>query len=167
MKINISFVASPLMKYAFFASLNEINGIFIPKIWISSIYYLYINPSSKIYLLTVSRRRFFCISFKQFMSGFCFAFVCVCLLMPCGHLLGKCWPLSSRLWSLIVKLLFFYWYPGSGVVLDCIYSWSFLLFLTFIAKINKHEQSIVRWHTNPLHGTTRNKQKTSTVTWQE
>ena len=28
----ISFVASPLMKYVFFASLNEINGIFIPKI---------------------------------------------------------------------------------------------------------------------------------------
>ena len=32
----ISFVASPLMKYAFFASLDEINGIFIPKLWISS-----------------------------------------------------------------------------------------------------------------------------------
>ena len=30
--MNISFVDSPLMKYAFFASLNEINGIVIPKI---------------------------------------------------------------------------------------------------------------------------------------
>ena len=29
--MNISFVASPLMKYAFFASLDEINGIFIQK----------------------------------------------------------------------------------------------------------------------------------------
>ena len=38
---NISFVASPLMKYAFFASLDEINGIFIPKIWISSIYLVF------------------------------------------------------------------------------------------------------------------------------
>ena len=28
----ISFVALPLMKYVFFASLDEINGIFIPKI---------------------------------------------------------------------------------------------------------------------------------------
>ena len=28
----ISFMALPLMKYAFFASLDEINGIFIPKI---------------------------------------------------------------------------------------------------------------------------------------
>ena len=30
--MNISFVASPLTKYAFFASLHEINGIFIQKI---------------------------------------------------------------------------------------------------------------------------------------
>ena len=37
-KMYISFVASPLMKYAFFASLDEINGIFILKIRISSIY---------------------------------------------------------------------------------------------------------------------------------
>ena len=28
---------------------------------------------------------------------FCYAFVCFCLLMPCGHLLGKGWPLGSRL----------------------------------------------------------------------
>ena len=35
----ISFVALPLMKYAFFASLDETNGIFILKIWISSTYW--------------------------------------------------------------------------------------------------------------------------------
>ena len=29
--VYISFVASPLMKYAFISSLDEINGIFIPK----------------------------------------------------------------------------------------------------------------------------------------
>ena len=29
------------MKYAFFASLDEINGIFIPKIRISSIYFMF------------------------------------------------------------------------------------------------------------------------------
>ena len=50
--------------------------------------------------------------------------VYVCLLMPCGHLLGKGWPLGSRLWCLIVSLLLSHWYPGSGVVLDCIDSWS-------------------------------------------
>ena len=48
-KMNISFVASPLMKYAFFASLDEINGIFIPKIWISSIYYIYTIIYNNIY----------------------------------------------------------------------------------------------------------------------
>ena len=28
---------------------------------------------------------------------FCHAFMRVCLLMPCGHLLGKGWPLGSGL----------------------------------------------------------------------
>ena len=48
----------------------------------------------------------------------------VCLYVPCGHLLGKGWPLDSRLWCLTVSLLLSHWYPGSGVVLDCIDSWS-------------------------------------------
>ena len=39
-----------------------------------------------------------------FMSCFCYVFVCVCSLMPCGHLLGKGWPLGFCLWCLIVKL---------------------------------------------------------------
>ena len=38
----------------------------------------------------------------------------------CGHLLGKCWPLGSRLWCLTLSLSLSHWYPGSGVVLDCI-----------------------------------------------
>ena len=40
--------------------------------------------------------------------------------VPCGHLLEKGWPLGSRLWCLIVSLSLSHWYPGSGVVLDCI-----------------------------------------------
>ena len=39
---------------------------------------------------------------------------------PCGHLLGKVWPLGFRLWCLTVSLSLSRWYPGSGVVLDCI-----------------------------------------------
>ena len=78
-------------------------------------------------LLTVPMRCFFCGSFMLFLSCFCFAFIC--LLMPCGHLLGKGWPLGSRLWCLIVKLSLSHWYPGSGVVLDCIDSWSVPPFL--------------------------------------
>ena len=44
--------------------------------------------------------------------------------MPCGHLLGKGWPLGSCLWCLTVSLFLSHWYPGSSVVLDCINSWS-------------------------------------------
>ena len=55
-----------------------------------------------------------------FLSCVCYAFVHVCLFVPCGHLLGKGWPLDSSLWCLIVSLSLSHWYPGSGVVLDCI-----------------------------------------------
>ena len=55
-----------------------------------------------------------------FLSCVCYAFVHFCLFVPCGHLLGKGWPLGSSLWCLIVSLSLSHWYPGSGVVLDCI-----------------------------------------------
>ena len=58
------------------------------------------------------------------LSCVCYVFVRVCLYMLCGHLLGKGWPLGSRLWCLTVSLSLSHWYPGSGVVLDCIDSWS-------------------------------------------
>ena len=88
-----------------------------------------LKSSSKIFLPTVPRRCFFCGSFMLFLSCFCYAFMHVCLLMPCGHLLEKGWPLGSRLWCLIVTLSISHWYPGSGVVLDCIDSWSLPSFL--------------------------------------
>ena len=77
-------------------------------------------------------RYFFWGSFNDmlFLSCVCFAFMRVCWLMFWGHLLGKGWPLGSRLCCLMVSLLLSRWYPGSGVVLDCIDSWylpSFLL----------------------------------------
>ena len=40
----------------------------------------------------------------------------VCLLLPCGHLLGKGWPLGSCLICLIVILSLFHVVSGSGVV---------------------------------------------------
>ena len=55
-----------------------------------------------------------------FLLCVCFAFVLVCLLLPRGHLLGKGLPLGSRLWCITVSLSLSHWYPGSGVVLDCI-----------------------------------------------
>ena len=41
-----------------------------------------------------------------------------------SELLGKGWPLGSRLWCLTVSLSLSNWYPGSGMVFDCIDSWS-------------------------------------------
>ena len=40
-----------------------------------------------------------------FLSSTCNAFVptCICLFVPCGHLLGKGWPLQSRLWCQTVS----------------------------------------------------------------
>ena len=69
--------------------------------------------SSKIFLLTVPRQYQFCGPFILFLSCVCYAFVCVCSLIPCGHLMGKVWPLGTRLWCLIVSLSLFHWYPGS------------------------------------------------------
>ena len=55
-----------------------------------------------------------------FLSCVLYTFVCVCSYVSYGHLLGKGWPLGSRLCCLAVSLLLSHWYPGSGVVLDYI-----------------------------------------------
>ena len=44
----------------------------------------------------------------------------VCSLQPCGHLLGKGWPLCSRVWCFSCVCHFPLLCPGSGVVFDCI-----------------------------------------------
>ena len=59
-----------------------------------------------------------------FLSGIC----------ALGHLLGKGWPLGSRLWCLAMSLLLSHWYPGSDVVLDCIYSWSLHPYLLWTSQ---------------------------------
>ena len=40
--------------------------------------------------------------FYVFLSCVCYAFVHVCLYVPCGHLPRKSWPLGSRFWCLWV-----------------------------------------------------------------
>ena len=52
-----------------------------------------------------------------FLSCVCYAFVRVCLLMPCGHL-GKGLTSWLSVVMSIVSFLFSHWYPVSGVVLD-------------------------------------------------
>ena len=69
-----------------------------------------------------------------FLSCGCYAFARVCLYVPGGHPLGKDWPPGSRLWCLTVGLLLSHWYPGSGVVLDCIGSWSLHPYLLSTVK---------------------------------
>ena len=49
----------------------------------------------------------------------CLSWWLVCSLQPCGHLLGKGWPLGSFVWCLLVFCHFPIWCPGSGVVFDC------------------------------------------------
>ena len=68
-----------------------------------------------------------------FLACVCYVFVRVCLFVLCCHLLGKGWPLGSRLWRLAVSLSLSHWYPGSGVVLDCIDSWSLHPYLLLIS----------------------------------
>ena len=56
-----------------------------------------------------------------FFSVLCLLFLCTRLcICACDHLVGEGWPLGSRLCCLTVSLLLSHWYPGSGVVLDCI-----------------------------------------------
>ena len=85
------------------------------------------KPSSKIFywqlLLWI-----FCVFV---LSCVCYVFVRVCLYVLCGHLLGKGWPLGSRLWCLTVSSSLSHWYPGPGVVLDCIDSWSLHPYLLY------------------------------------
>ena len=56
---------------------------------------------------------------------FCLAFamsLCAVRLFICAlwSPAGKGCPLGSRFWCLTVSLSLSHWYPGSGVVLDCI-----------------------------------------------
>ena len=53
----------------------------------------------------------------------------ICSLLPFGQLKGKGRPLGSCLWCLLWFCYFNIWYPRTGVVHDCIDSWSLLSFL--------------------------------------
>ena len=61
----------------------------------------------------------------------------VCSLLPCGHLKGKGWLLGICLWSLLGFCYFRMWYPGTGVVFDCIDSWSLLSILLWLMQTTK------------------------------
>ena len=87
----------------------------------------------------------------------CFSCFCVWSLLPCGHLLGKGFPLGSCWWCLLYSWYFPTWYPGSGVVLDCIVSRSlppFLLCYTGSNSYNASSQIVLSLQgLKPLQGT--------------
>ena len=90
------------------------------------------------YFTDHSKAVLLCGPFMFFLFCVCYAFVRVCLFVPCGHLLGKGWPLFSRLWCLIVSLSLSHWYPVSVMVLDCIESWSLHPYLFFLKAIRSN-----------------------------
>ena len=99
-----------------------------------------LSPPIK-YFTDRSKAVLFCGSFMFFLTCVCYTFVRVCLFVPCGHLLGNGWPIGTRLWCITVRLSLSHWYPGSGVVLDCIDTWSLHPYLLsilnwMITKIN-------------------------------
>ena len=59
----------------------------------------------------------------------CYAFMRACLLMPCGHLLGKGWPLGSRLWCLNCEVVTF---PLVSWVRSVAWLYWFLIFVLFL-----------------------------------
>ena len=82
----------------------------------------------------------------------CFSCFRVCSLLPCGHLLGKGWHFGSCSWCLLYLCYFPMLYPGSGVVLDCIVSWSLPSFWHgTIPQINK--VYLLRGYLNYIHWT--------------
>ena len=80
-----------------------------------------------------------------FSSQFSCVFVRVCLFVPCGHELGKGWPLGSRLLCLNVSLSLSHRYPGSGVVLDCIDSWSLLPYFQILYTMRLRGKQSRSW----------------------
>ena len=59
------------------------------------------KPSSKIFYWPFQGGTSFVDLLFFVLSCVCYVFVRVCLYVLCGHLLGKGWPLGSRLWCLL------------------------------------------------------------------
>ena len=103
-----------------------------------------------------------------FLSYVCYAFVLVCLYVPCGHLLGKGWPLGSCLWCPTFPLVswvrcgtwlyrFLIFAPLLTLSLSHVVSWvrfgtwlyRFLLFATFTTFIAMVSSLIARRWVRP------------------
>ena len=101
------------------------------------------KPSSKIFYWPFQGSTPFVDLLCFFLSCVCYAFVSVCLYVPCGHLLGKGWPLGSRLWCPTVTLSLSHWYPGLGVILDCIDSCSLHPYLLYFISAKAQDLTLI------------------------
>ena len=110
-----------------------------------------LSPSSKIFYCSEVVLLLW-IFYGVFLSCVCYAFVRVCLYVLCGHLLGKGWPLGSRLWCLTVSLSLSHWYPGSGAVLDCIDSWYLHPYFLYFNCVFRCHASCVLCHPHGAWG---------------
>ena len=80
---------------------------------------IYLCVGLSIFLLTFQGGVSFVDLFVIYVT--CLLCCLVCSLQPCGHLLGKGWPLGSLVCDVFLCYCHFPMRcPGSGVVLDCI-----------------------------------------------
>ena len=100
------------------------------------------KPSSKIFYWPFQGGTSFVDLLCFFLFCVCYAFVHVCLYV----LVVTCWEraLGSRLWCLTVSLLISHRYHWSGVVLDCIDSWSLHPYLLSMSNM-RGNQGIRHW----------------------
>ena len=77
--------------------------------------------------------------FWPFFCVLCFSWFCVCSLLPCGHLLGKGWPLGCCWWC----LLYFCYFPW---VRCGTWLYRFLIFAVFLTSL------IDNWSWKPILG---------------
>ena len=115
------------------------------------------KPSSKIFYWPFQGGTSF-VDLLCFWSVLCLlCFVHVCLYMLCGHLLGKGWPLGSRLWCLLwvchfpIGILGQVWYlivsiPDLCTItyLNCVYNWYISTLRWF--KISRISKIILLWY---------------------
>ena len=89
------------------------------------------KPSIKIFYWPFQGGASLLIFYVFALSCVCYVFVCVCLYVLCGHLLGKGWPLGSCLWCLLWVCHFPIGILGQVWLLDCINSWSLHPYLLY------------------------------------
>ena len=114
------------------------------KKWWGWYRHTYLSPPV-IFLLAVPRRCFFCRSFLSFVFR-----VCLChtvLSVPCSHVV-TCWERTDLLYLLCVMFYLCFSHfplrcPGSGVILDCIDSWS--LSTSLLSKYVQYSELLKRF----------------------